>query len=140
MENENNKKKTTKKIIIIVLILVVLIVLALYIYNRVNTNQTTDTVDTAITENVVTTNEEENVLIAETTEEVDEPWEWQHDTLENQNINRSVIENVHTSLDFYPINAEVIIRNGVMVDEYYKDGYDENSVFTLQSTSKSVTS
>ena len=140
MENENNKKKTTKKIIIIVLILVVLIVLALYIYNRVNTNQTTDTVDTAITENVVPTNEEENVLIAETTEEVDEPWEWQHDTLENQNINRSVIENVHTSLDFYPINAEVIIRNGVMVDEYYKDGYDENSVFTLQSTSKSVTS
>ena len=139
MENENNKKKTTKKIIIIVLILVVLIVLALYIYNRVNINQTTDTVDT-ITENVVTTNEEENVLIAETTEEIDKTWEWQHDTLENQNINRSVIENVHASLDSYPINAEVIIRNGVMVDEYYKDGYDENSVFTLQSTSKSVTS
>ena len=140
MENENNKKKTAKKIIIIVLILVVLIVLALYIYNRVKTNQTTDTVDTATIENVVTTNEEENVLMAETTEEVDEPWEWQHDTLENQNINRSVIENVHESLDSYPINAEVIIRNGVMVDEYYKDGYDENSVFTLQSTSKSVTS
>ena len=98
MENENNKKKTAKKIIIIVLILVVLIVLALYIYNRVKTNQTTDTVDTA------------------------------------------TIENVHESLDSYPINAEVIIRNGVMVDEYYKDGYDENSVFTLQSTSKSVTS
>ncbi len=65
MENENNKKKTAKKIIIIVLILVVLIVLALYIYNRINTNQTTDTVDTAITENVVTTNEEENVIMKE---------------------------------------------------------------------------
>lgn len=140
MENENNKKKTTKKIIIIVLILIILIVLALYIYNRVDINQPTDTVDTATTKNVVTTNEEENALIAETTEEVDEPWEWQHDTLENQNINRNVIENVHASLDSYPINAEVIIRNGVMVDEYYKDGYDENSVFTLQSTSKSVTS
>ena len=133
MENENNKKKTTKKIIIIVLILVVLIVLALYIYNRVNTNQTADTVDTASTENVVATSEEENVLVAEVTEETDEPWEWQHDTLENQNINRSVIESVHTSLDSYPINAEVIVRNGVMVDEYYKEGYDENSVFTLQS-------
>ena len=139
MENEKNKKKTAKKIVII-LILVVLIVLALYMYSRVNTNQTTDTVDTASTENVVTTNEENNVLIAEATEEVDELWEWQHDTLENQNINRSVIENVHTSLDSYPINAEVIVRNGVMVDEYYKDGYDENSVFTLQSTSKSITS
>ena len=50
---------------------------------------------------MVTTNEEENVLIAETTEEVDKPWEWQHDTLENQNIDRSVIENVHASLDSY---------------------------------------
>lgn len=140
MENENNKKKTTKKIIIIVLILVVLIVLALYIYGRVNANKTTDVVDTASTENVIATNEEENILVAETTGEVDEPWQWQHDTLENQNINRSVIENVHTSLDAYPINAEVIVRNGVMVDEYYKEGYDENSVFTLQSTSKSITS
>ena len=140
MENENNKKKTTKKIIIIVLILVVLIVLALYIYGRVNANKTTDVVDTASTENIIATNEEENILVAETTGEVDEPWQWQHDTLENQNINRSVIENVHTSLDAYPINAEVIVRNGVMVDEYYKEGYDENSVFTLQSTSKSITS
>ena len=139
MENENNKKKTTKKIIITVLILVVLIALALYIYNRVNTTPTTDMIDTASTENVVTTNEGNNVLVAEVTEE-DKPWEWPHDTLENQNINRSVIENVHTSLDSYPINAEVIVRNGVMVDEYYKDGYDENSIFTLQSTSKSVTS
>ena len=103
MENENNKKKTTKKIIMTVLILVVFIVLTLYIYNRVNINQTTDTVDTATTENVVTTKEEENVLIAETTEEVDKPWEWQHDTLENQNIDRSVIENVHASLhSYYP--------------------------------------
>lgn len=80
MENENNKKKTAMKIII-VLILVVLIVLILYMYNRVNTNQVADTVDTATTENVEATNEEENVLIAETTEEVDEPWEWQHNTM-----------------------------------------------------------
>lgn len=138
MEKENNKKKTSKNIII--LLLVILIVLALCIYNRVNTNQVADRVDTASTENIMATNEQNNVLIAETTEELDEPWEWQHDTLENQNINRSAIEDVHTSLDSYPINAEVIIRNGLMVDEYYKDGYDENSIFTLQSTSKSVTS
>ncbi len=140
MENENNKKKTTKKIIITVLLLVVLIALILYTYNRVSTNQTTDIIDTANTENIVSTNEENNILVAEATEEVEKTWEWQHDTLENQNINRSAIENVHTSLDSYPINAEVIIRNGVMVDEYYKDGYDSNSVFTLQSTSKSITS
>ena len=140
MEKQETKKKTIKKLMIIILILVVMIILALYMYNHINTNQITDTVDTVSTENVVTTNEEENVLIAEVIEEADEPWEWQHDTLESQNISRSDIENVHTSLDSYPINAEVIVKNGVMVDEYYKDGYDENSVFTLQSTSKSVTS
>ena len=96
--------------------------------------------DTNPAGNITATNEENNVLIAEATEEENKPWEWQHDTSENQNINRSAIESVHESLNSYPINAEVIVRNGVMVDEYYKEGYDENSVFTLQSTSKSVTS
>ena len=67
MENEKNKKKTAKKIVII-LILVVLIVLAIYMYSRVNTNQTTDTVDTASTENVVTTNETETGEATNTSE------------------------------------------------------------------------
>ena len=141
MENEKTKKKSTKKRIIIIVILVVLIVFALYMYYRASTNQVTDTVDTVSTENVTATNEENNVLIGEVAEpEVDEPWEWQHDTLENHNIDRSAIESVHTSMDSYPINAEVIVKDGVIVDEYYKEGYDENSVFTLQSTSKSITS
>ena len=140
MKNEKNKKELTKKIVIVVLILIILIVLMLCVYNYISTNQTADTVGTDSTENIVTTNEGENVLVAELAEEEDKPWEWQHDTLENQNINRSAIESVHESLNSYPINAEVIVRNGVMADEYYKEGYDENSVFTLQSTSKSVTS
>ena len=140
MKNEEMEKKATKKVIMIVLLLVILIFLALYMYNCVNRNKTEDIVDTASTENVIATNQENNVLMAELAEpEIDEPWEWQHDTLENHNINRSAIESLHTSLDSYPINAEVIVRNGVMVDEYYKNGYDENSVFTLQSTSKSIT-
>ena len=81
-------------------------------------------------------------MTAQITEEsqVDEIWEWQHDTLENHNINVSQINSVHSTIDQYPINAEVIVKDGVVVDEYYKDGYDENSVFTLQSTSKSITS
>lgn len=60
--------------------------------------------------------------------------------MENHNIEPSAIESVHASMDSYPINAEVIVKDGVIVDEYYKEGYDENSVFTLQSTSKSITS
>lgn len=43
-------------------------------------------------------------------------------------------------MDSYPINAGVIVKDGVIVDEYYKEGYNNESVFTLQSTSKSITS
>ncbi len=38
------------------------------------------------------------------------------------------------------LNYTDIEINGVIVDEYYKERYDENSIFTLQSTSKSITS
>ena len=114
MENENNKKKTAMKIIITVLLLVVLIALILYTYNRVSTNQTTDIIDTANTENIVSTNEENNILVAEATEEVEKTWEWQHNTLENQNINRSAIENVHTSLDSYPISMKSLMKLKLM--------------------------
>ena len=88
-----------------------------------------------------TLSNEANTLVVNMSEEqVEQAWEWQHDTLENHNINASAINSVHNTIDSYPINAEVIVKDGVIVDEYYKDGYDQNSVFTLQSTSKSVTS
>lgn len=123
--------------IIVLLLLVALILIALFVYNNKDTNE-------VVNENVSiedTNINENNTLIAEVKEpEEDTTWEWRHDTLENHNINSSVIESVHQTLDQYPINAEVIVRNGVIVDEYYKEGYDENSIFTLQSTSKSVTS
>lgn len=84
---------------------------------------------------------ENNQLVAEINEqEAEETWEWQHDTPDNHKIDSSVLNAVHDTMDAYPINAEVIVRDGVIVDEYYKEGYDKNSTFTLQSTSKSVTS
>ena len=82
MENQDTKRKLTKKVITLIFILVIIIVLALYVYNRVNTRQTTDIDDAVSTQNVNSTNEENTVLVAETTEtETNEPWEWQHDTL-----------------------------------------------------------
>lgn len=47
---------------------------------------------------------------------------------------------MHETFDSFPLLSSVIVRNGYIVDEYYKDGYDENSVFVLNSASKSVTS
>ena len=135
MESKKANKIKVIVTIIVVLLLIALILVALFIYN--NNNEDTNEV---VSQNVLSANEN-NTLIAEVEEPVqDTPWQWQHDTLENHNIDGSVIENVHQTIDQYPINAEVIVRNGVIVDEYYKDGYDQNSVFTLQSTSKSITS
>lgn len=138
MESKKVNKIKVVATIIIVLLLITLILVALFVYN--NDEQANEVAN----ENVLNENtniNENNTLIAQVEEPIrDTPWEWQHDTLENHNIDSNAIETVHQTIDQYPINAEVIARNGVIVDEYYKDGYDETSVFTLQSTSKSITS
>ncbi len=125
-----------------IIILVVIIVIAIFAFIIVRNNSISENETQNVIENAENLPEEENQLIAEVSSEpeVDEKWEWEHDTPENHNINTQVLNEVHNTIDSYPINAEVIVKDGVIVDEYYKDGYDENSVFTLQSTSKSITS
>ena len=132
MESKKVNKIKVVVSIIVVLLLVILILVALFVYND---NEQTNEVANENIQSENTNINENNTLIAEVEEPVqDTPWQWQHDTLENHNIDRNVIDSVHQTIDQYPINAEVI------VDEYYKEGYDQNSVFTLQSTSKSITS
>lgn len=67
-------------------------------------------------------------------------WQWQKDSPQNQGVDPAVLNDVHEAFDSFPLLSSVIVRNGYIVDEYYKDGYDENSVFVLNSASKSVTS
>lgn len=76
----------------------------------------------------------------ETTTEPITQWTWQKDTPENQGIDPAVLEDVHGTFDTFPLLASVIVRNGRIVDEYYKDGYDSATSFLLHSASKSVTS
>ncbi len=66
-------------------------------------------------------------------------FEWQRSSPEKSGINAEVIKGVFSSLpsDVYSC---VIIRDGKIVDEYFKDGYGPSSVFTIQSCSKSITS
>lgn len=131
-------KINLKKVIIVVLIIIILIAILFFAFRN-----NTDVSSTNEIENMVTntlSNEANTLVVNMSEEQVEQAWEWQHDTLENHNINASAINSVHNTIDSYPINAEVIVKDGVIVDEYYKDGYDQNSVFTLQSTSKSVTS
>lgn len=72
--------------------------------------------------------------------EVEQPWTWPTDTLENQGISQSALESIHSTIDSFPLLSSMIIKNGYLVDTYFKEGYDETSMFVLNSASKSVTS
>lgn len=67
-------------------------------------------------------------------------WQWQKSSPDEQGLDPDVLEEVHRTFDSFPLLASVIVKNGYIVDEYYKDGYDAQSVFVLHSASKSVTS
>lgn len=67
-------------------------------------------------------------------------WQWQKDTPENHHIDSAFLSEFHRSLDETQVYASLIVKDDFIVDEYYKNGYDQDSVFTLQSCSKSVTS
>lgn len=70
--------------------------------------------------------------------EVDNSWKF--DAPENHNMDAAVFERMHAALEGSSVYAMVTAKDGVIIDEYYQEGYDEDSVFTLHSCSKSFTS
>lgn len=131
-------KINLKKVLIVVLIIIILIAILFFVFRNNEIDNNTNKIENVLMNSL--SNEANTLVVNMTEEQKEQAWEWQHDILQNHNINASAINSVHNTIDSYPINAEVIVKDGVIVDEYYKDGYDQNSVFTLQSTSKSVTS
>lgn len=69
-----------------------------------------------------------------------EPWTWEHGSPEEHRLDGAVLTALHDRLDDTQVQSCVIVRDGTIVDEYFKEGYDETTRFTLQSCSKSVTS
>lgn len=137
MTEIRNREKLNKlkllSLIVVIAILIFIIIMGVRIMNTQNTTNAPVGSNLEI--------QEENVIetkVAET--EIKQKWEWEKDTLENHNIDLESINSIHNTMDSYPINAEIIIKDGYIVDEYYKEGYDETSIFTLQSVSKSITS
>lgn len=65
---------------------------------------------------------------------------WQVDTPETHNMDPQVFVSMHQALAGAPVYAVLTVKDGVIIDEYYQDGYDENSAFAFHSSSKSVTS
>ncbi len=85
----------------------------------------------------------ESAAEAEAAPETEEPepdWQWQHDLPENHGLDTGALESLHRILDTTDVFAMVIVRDDRIVDEYYKEGYDETSLFELHSCSKSITS
>ena len=96
-------------------------------------SQTGETADEASSAAETETAEEE-------TEAAQSEWTWQHDAPENHGVDTAMLETLHAGLDEVPVLTSVIVKDGYIVDEYYKDGYNADSVFVLNSCSKSVTS
>lgn len=69
-----------------------------------------------------------------------EPWTWPTDTPDAQGLRADALPSIHATYDSFPLLSAMIVKNGYVVDTYYKDGYDADSRFILNSASKSVTS
>lgn len=66
-------------------------------------------------------------------------WEWKFGSPSEQGMSDEVFENLHTALAESQVKGMLTVRNGVIVDEYYAEGYDETSVVPFHSGSKSFT-
>ncbi len=65
---------------------------------------------------------------------------WTFDAPENHHMDSAVLEALHQALPGSGIHGVVTVKDGVVIDQYYQEGYDENSLFQLHSASKSFTS
>ena len=65
---------------------------------------------------------------------------WEIGEPQRHGMNPQVLSRMHEALEESQVYAMVTVKDGVIVDEYYREGYDENSVFPLHSCSKSFTS
>ncbi len=63
---------------------------------------------------------------------------WEFDTPENHGVDAAALERFHSALGGVDIRSFLLVRDGVIIDEYYKDGYDESSVFGFASCTKSI--
>lgn len=130
-----------RKIVVISIIIVILIIFIFgAIYIKSNYKKQKDG-EKDIIQNV---EKEEANIENEKDEDVDEEiqkFEWKHDTAENHNMNNEKLENFYKEIGNHTdIYGALVIKDDNIIREYYKEGYNQDSIFTLQSCSKSVTS
>lgn len=65
---------------------------------------------------------------------------WNYSTPEEHGIDSKVIQKVYDGLKDKDVRSCIVIKDEKIISEYYKPGYNKNSIFSLQSVSKSITS
>ena len=78
--------------------------------------------------------------VVPTIEEEQPDNDWQFDTPENHGVDGAILESLHEAIKKIEIYSVVIVKDGYIIDEYYRQGYDERSVFRLNSCTKSFMS
>ena len=66
--------------------------------------------------------------------------EWQFVAPETLGVNGALLDKLHSELENEEIYSVVAVKDGYIIDEYYKQGFDENSRFAMYSCTKSITS
>ena len=124
-----------KKIIIILAILLIAITCSIFIIymDYTKENNSNNVINNILNDNLVETNNDE--LIEETNEFI-----WEIDDPENHNLSAEILRALNESFVDTEITSSIIVKDGKIINEYYKDGYDENSIFPIHSCSKSITS
>ena len=119
----------------------ILLLLAIILVAGCSTNQTPPTATTmpAATPSVSTTPPATTVAPTEPSPPADEPAnnDWAFDTPDSQGVDGALLDDLHRAIADMEFRSVVIARNGVIISEYYKDGYDEATVFNLASCTKS---
>lgn len=119
-----------KKIIITLSIIILLVIIGIIVSLLVINNNKEDILQEPVNDTPQVIEEEPYVS----------DFEWEYDTPQNHNMNADVFNQIDNSIINTEITSSVVVKDGKILYEYYKDGYDENSIFTIQSCSKSITS
>lgn len=69
--------------------------------------------------------------VVPTIEEEQPDNDWQFDTPENHGVDGAILESLHEAIKKIEIYSVVIVKDGYIIDEYYRQGYDERSVFRV---------
>jgi len=54
--------------------------------------------------------------------------------------NERSLDNFYNAIKNHPVSSALIIKNGSVIFQYFDDGYNENSIFAMNSCAKSITS